>query len=598
MLKALNNEKSIAVLPFENLSSDPENDYFSDGITEEIINALSQIPHLMVTARTSSFVFKNRKEDVRKIGRDLGVSLVMEGSVRKSGNRIRITAQLIRTEDGFQIWSEKFDRLLADIFELQDEISLLIAGKIREHYGHLAIKDRLVHATTEHIEAYQRYLKGLHYYNKWDLPSFKKAADLYQASIDVDPLFELPYFGAGLSYSFLGSWGGMKRTEAFRLAEDYFKRGSQLQSVSTYPYFSVAKHQFWGQWAFSEAYQTLLEVYKRQPEDAGTNEFLAEIYTLFGNFPLALQHIEKSISVDPLAPNHFYTKANIYYLQSKFEKALKVVREGLTLNPDFVILRELEVACLIHLKSPPKRLPKRAEETPLLTTIYDCMVGLGDKSRQTDPAVAEKVQEMIKHHQPPLLLAWDLYLLTHSGRIDEAMEQLGEKASMYMGPIINMKHDPFLRPLHHMKAYQELVARHVPGMELKAIEVVARAEKEPLSEEEVQHFTQLVLDKMTEEQYYLSTELSLGELAQNIDLHPNKLSWLLNHRLGKNFYDFVNAYRLKDFQERALDIRNRRLSLLGLAYESGFKSKSVFNDYFKKSTGMTPKGWLNKQIEG
>ena len=113
------NQKSIAVLPLENLSSDPENEYFSDGMTEEIINALSKIEGLKVTARTSSFVFKNARKDVRHIGNELGVSLVLEGSVRKSGDKVRITTQLVRTDNGFHIWSENFDRKLDDIFALQ-----------------------------------------------------------------------------------------------------------------------------------------------------------------------------------------------------------------------------------------------------------------------------------------------------------------------------------------------------------------------------------------------------------------------------------------------------------------------------------------------
>ena len=128
-------EKSIAVLPFYNLSSDPENEYFSDGMSEEIINALSKIEGLKVAARTSSFVFKHQQQDVRKIGRALDVALVLEGSIRKARDRIRITAQLIRTDDGFHIWSENFDRELVDIFTLQDEISLLIAGKMFRDNG-------------------------------------------------------------------------------------------------------------------------------------------------------------------------------------------------------------------------------------------------------------------------------------------------------------------------------------------------------------------------------------------------------------------------------------------------------------------------------
>ena len=137
-------------------------------MTEEIINALSKINGLKVTARTSSFVFKKQKKDVRHIGNELGVSLVLEGSVRKSGNRLRITAQLIRTDNGFHIWSENFDRELEDVFELQDEISLLIADKIREDFGHMQIADHLVTSPTSNIEAYELYLKGRFFFFSWN----------------------------------------------------------------------------------------------------------------------------------------------------------------------------------------------------------------------------------------------------------------------------------------------------------------------------------------------------------------------------------------------------------------------------------------------
>ena len=531
-------------------------------MTEEIINALSKIPHLKVTARTSSFVFKSQKKDVRTIGAELGVSLVLEGSVRKSGDHIRITAQLIRTDNGFHIWSEKFDRKLDNIFELQDEISLLIADKIREHFGHLTIQDHLVQVSTNNIEAYERYLKGRHFYNKWDMSNFLKAAECYQESIEMDPSFDLPYFGAGLSFSFLGSWGAMERKAAFQQAEMFFERGRQLGIPSAYKYYSIAKHQFWGHWNYKEAYTTLLKAYDIQPEDSGINEFMAEIHTLLGNFSTALRHIEKSILVDPLSPPHFYTKANIYYLQGSFEEALNTVNEGLTLNPDFTILTELKMACQIHL-------------------------GI-----HAEPA--EQLIGRLAQQEPPPLFAWDLYQLTHSGNIEEAEKRMEEKVSLKMGQLINMKHDPFLQPLRNSPAYQRLILEHFPDSNLVPREIKPPQEKQLLTNEEANSFKQVLLSKMNTEKYYLASSLTLKDLAVKIELHPNKLSWLLNNKLGKNFYDFVNGYRLKEFQKRALDPKNKNLSVLGLAHDSGFNSKSVFNDYFKKATGMTPKAWINK----
>ena len=562
-------------------------------MTEEIINALSQIPGLKVTARTSSFVYKHKKQDIRTIGKELGVALVLEGSVRTSGERVRVTAQLVQANDGFHIWSEKFDKMLQDIFDLQDEISLLIAGKIREHFGHLAIQDRLVHVATDNIEAYQLYLKGRHAYNKWDMPNFVRAAEWYQQSIEADPAFDLPYYGAGLSYSFLGSWGGMERETAFQRAEDFFERGDQLGRSSAYRHYSVAKHLFWGHWDFKAAYETLLKAYASQPEDADTNEFMAEIHTLAGRFSTALQHIDKSISVDPLAANHFYTKANIYYLQGQFKASLQAVNKGLSLSPGYSLLLEFKLANEILLGEGMSPSGNTFELWPLLSRLYSVLSKLVHGGTVADDVVQDAIDSSLEA-DPPLLFAWPLYLFVHAGNLDEAMRLVEEGVSSKQGPLINLKYDPFLQPLHDMQGFQDLIHRHFSdGITIH--ETKPPSERALLTSDEADHLAVSVVIKMEEEKYYLDAALSLRSLAEKIDLHPNKLSWLLNNKLGKNFYEFINGYRLKEFQQRALDPKNKAMSLLGLAYDSGFNSKSVFNDYFKKTTGMTPKAWVNER---
>ena len=148
------------------MSADPENEYFSDGISEEILNALTQVDGLQVTARTSSFSFKGKNEDVRQIGNKLGVTTVLEGSVRRAGKRIRITAQLINTADGYHIWSENYDSDLEDIFQVQDEISLKIVNRLKENFAISLAKEHIIKPPTENLDAYNLYLKGRYYWNK------------------------------------------------------------------------------------------------------------------------------------------------------------------------------------------------------------------------------------------------------------------------------------------------------------------------------------------------------------------------------------------------------------------------------------------------
>jgi len=170
--------KTIAVLPFVNISADPDNEYFSEGITEEIINALTKIEGLNVTARTSSFALKGKDIDIREVGTMLGVSSVLEGSVRKAGNKVRITAQLINTNDGFHIFSEVYDRELKDIFAVQDEISLMIANKFRENLEGPPKKELTEKPPTENLEAYDLYLKGRYYLYEGSMEGVKNRKNI------------------------------------------------------------------------------------------------------------------------------------------------------------------------------------------------------------------------------------------------------------------------------------------------------------------------------------------------------------------------------------------------------------------------------------
>jgi TolB-like protein len=180
--------KSIAVLPFVNMSADPEQEYFSDGISEEILNGLAQVADLRVAARTSAFSFKGQNIDIRKVGETLNVNHVLEGSVRKAGNRLRITAQLIKVEDGYHLWSETFDREMDDIFAIQDEIARAVVSAMEATLG-LGDDTPLVRQGTTNIEAYNWYLRGRYYIERQTPEAFDKAIDSYSQAIALDPEF-------------------------------------------------------------------------------------------------------------------------------------------------------------------------------------------------------------------------------------------------------------------------------------------------------------------------------------------------------------------------------------------------------------------------
>ena len=187
-------QPSIVVLPFTNMSSDPENEFFADGITEEIINALAQIKNFRVVARTSAFSFKGKQIDLRTVGEALNVNTVLEGSVRKSGSRLRIMAQLINVADGCHLWSERYDREMEDIFDLQDEIARTIAARLKITLA-AGEQASLAKAGTKNLEAYQLYLKGRFYWNKRTGEGMKRAIAYFQESIEKDPNYAVAYAG-------------------------------------------------------------------------------------------------------------------------------------------------------------------------------------------------------------------------------------------------------------------------------------------------------------------------------------------------------------------------------------------------------------------
>lgn len=589
------NNKSIAILPFLNLSSDPENEYFSDGVTEEIINTINRVNGLKVTARTSSFAFKGKSMDVRHIGNQLGVSTVLEGSIRKSNNKVRISAHLIRTSDGFHMWSGKYNRELTDIFELQDEISHDIVENIRENFGHLEIEDHLVDAPTNNIEAYNLYLKARYHHLKWDGDGIRTAIELYSQCINLAPEFSWPYFGVGYCYAMSGSWGN--KVEFVDLGEKYIKQGFELNPHSEQGYFALATVYFWGRWDVKKGqshYERALEI---NPAYTEAEEGLVELYTAIGEFDKARRHVKHMFSIDPLSANHFYTKANIEYLTGDYEAALATCKKGLEVNPLFTHLIEKIQLCFIMLADK-DGLEKYLDENPLAE----------------NPAGSRFLYKLI-HHEPydemewievkfsissnnVFILPWSLILLTNSNQSTKALSLLSDMVRAKQGQFINFMHMPMLKALHGQPEFEQLkesvFEELVEPVVTPALIEVENDSKALLSDDEIQAAKEALQSIMSEQKAYIDPKFSLRDLAEKVGFHPNKLSWLLNDQFEVNFNDFVNSYRLQEFQDRALMPGSNQFTLLGLAFESGFSSKSTFNEYFKKKTGQTPRGWMKE----
>ena len=327
-------ENSIAVLPFRDMSPHKDQEYFCEGMAEELINALTKVGSLQVASRTSAFQFKGKGYDIGKIGKELNVYSVLEGSIRKAGNKLRITAQLINVSDGYHLWSEKYDRDMEDIFAIQDEISLAIVDnlKVKLLRGE---KEKLVERHTENKEAYNLHLKGRYFWNRRSEVGFNKAFEFFQSAIEIDPLFALPYIGIADTYNIIGHFCFIPPTEAFEKARAAATKALEIDKNLSEAHASMAWiHTYYDRnWKLAEKeYKLSIDL---NPEYASAHEWLALFLVGMGRFDEAITEINKAIELDPLSVMISSILGIVLYFSRRFEEAIEQFRKTLEMNPNF-----------------------------------------------------------------------------------------------------------------------------------------------------------------------------------------------------------------------------------------------------------------------
>lgn len=588
---------TIAVLPFVNMSSDPENEYFSDGITEEIINALAKIDSLQVTSRTSSFYFKNKSVPIKEVAETLAVSVILEGNVRTAGNTVRITAQLIQAEDDFHFWSETWDRKLENIFEIQDEISLLIAEKLREHYGHFEIAEHLVEKQTDSLDAYEYSLKAKYHFNKWNPDDVAKSIDLWDKALAIDPNHIPSLVGIADAYGFMGVTQRMPYEEAWTKTAEYTNKALELNPNNAPAHYQLANISFFVKADFQESFKHARRSVELKANYPEAQQFIAFLYLLMGDSKQAWNHLELALEIDPLSQETIFYKAYYHYNSEEFDTAMGILNQVLEKNPHNLPAIITKCYCLLKMKQPKEAVAflnqAPSEVIPPSETLgINC---LADIVSDGNAELSESFTELYNQAQDPMAFQQHTFLM-HAYSIleeyDKAFEWLEKAMEMKSSILFLGMSDPLSKNLRTDSRYSEFRTR-LYG-EISSTET--KKQKQALLDENTSNeYSTSLLRYMEEEQPYLSPDLSLRSLAERIEIHPNQLSWLLNDKLGKNFNQFVNQYRVEHFKELATDESNSHISLIGLAYESGFNSKTVFNTYFKKEVGMTPKEWLKAQ---
>ena len=333
--KTGSSSRSIAVLPFVNMSGNVENEYFSDGITEEIINALARVEGLNVTSRTSAFAFKKMNKDIRDIGAELNVSHVLEGSVRRSANQVRITAQLINTNDGFHIWSEVFDRDLEDIFQVQDEISKKITAKLKENVKEIVAPEKLVQQGTDNVRAYNHYLKGKYYWHKWTTDAVLKSIKQFNQAIELCPDYSEAYAGLAMSYSYLGAIGQMPSHIAYEKAEQAALKSLQFDDRISASHTALALVKVLLHWDFRSAANHFEKALALGPESPNVKQAYALFLKVQGKNKQAIRILKEALIQDPFSLTINSDLARAYLNAGKNRKALEQFNKTLDLDPNF-----------------------------------------------------------------------------------------------------------------------------------------------------------------------------------------------------------------------------------------------------------------------
>jgi len=337
----------LAVLPFESLSADPDNEYFSDGITEELINAFSKVDGLLVTSRTSCFAFKKKHEDAREIGSKLNVDKILEGSVRKAGNRVRITAQLISAADGYHVWSETFDRDLQDIFEVQDEIARIIVNKLRESISMKPREEQFVKQATENIEAYSLYLKGIFFRNKLTPPDLHKAIEYFEQALKLDPHFAAAYGYCAGCYAQLGGMGQVNPHTAFEIVHRYADKALELDSMLAESYTIKAAAYIFYDWKWKEAKEYLAKALKINSGSSFASLMMAIYYQIHGKMDEAIDILEKALLHDPLSVMLMDSLAEKYFYARRYDDAIRQTDKILELDPHMRHAMEIKGYCFL-----------------------------------------------------------------------------------------------------------------------------------------------------------------------------------------------------------------------------------------------------------
>jgi len=452
---------SLAVLPFANLSADKDNEYFSDGLAEDIIDALTQVPGLRVMARTSSFAFRGKEQDVRKIGAELNVEHIIEGSVRRAGTRLRVTAQLVKASDGYHLWSQRFDREMTDVFAIQDEISQAIVERLRVR---LTGDRPLVKPHTENLDAYHLFLRGRHCFLKLTAESLAKGKEYLEEAIALDANYALAYAGMA-EFCFLSTYIGLADPKvalpkAKSAAMEALKRDGTL--AEAYAHLGLAKGTCDFDWVGAEQeFRRALELSPASP--IVRFYFGGALLRAIGRLDEASLHLQRAVELDPLSALYNALAGYVSYLRGQYEPAIEQQRLAIDLDPGFYMSHWLLAVTYRHLGRLEEAIAEDQKACELSGRnaiplgYLGLLYGMTGRARETRELLEELIAQFRTTYVAPYAM---MAAYRGLGEVDHAFEWL-EKGVEERDPLVvcTLKSEPAFSPLRGHPRYQGLLRK-------------------------------------------------------------------------------------------------------------------------------------------
>jgi serine/threonine protein kinase/TolB-like protein len=451
----------IAVLPIVNISETSEEDYFADGMTEELISQLAKISGLSVIARTSVLKYKNAGMNIEEIGSELDVATILEGSVRMSSNKTRITMQLIDVNTQEHLWAQEYDRELKDIFSIQSDIALRIANEMKVQL--LTTEKQQIEKTgTENAEAYRLYLLGKQQLNQRTGESIQKGLSYFQNAIELDPTFALAHVGVADCYTLIGGagYGSFPRERAVDLAKDAINTALKIDETLAEAYNSLAYLKFRVEWDWEKAESNFKRAIELKPGYASAYEKYALYLAVLGRYDEALPLMYRASELDPLSASVSTGIGRIYHFSHQFDKAIAQYNKTLEMNPDYV-----EAVFALGLSySHSKRYDQGISELKnALELSNGRLIILGSlatayaKNGMREEALKIKynlIQQQKEKHISPFYFA---LIDAPLGNIDAAIDSLYKAYDEHFGILVYLKASPFFENLRSEPRFKELV---------------------------------------------------------------------------------------------------------------------------------------------